>query len=266
MPLAERMPNIKRCPVPTSVYTGREDQIKQVGSCITGGADERRVCVVHGLGGAGKTQLALKTIERNRDHWKHVLYVDASSREAIMSTLQDFAEAKIIGKTHGDALTWFESCREPWLMMFDNADHPSLRIHEYFPGGNHGAILITTRLPDLTVHARGPVSVCHVSRMDDGDSLALFLKAARIHGQGVIESEFEAATALLEVRGRNLVALIPLNWGHNMSGFRPPRTCNRTRWCIHRSLTSYDYIQVSKTVSCPAKTHARSVQEVAGEA
>lgn len=115
------------------------------------------MCVVRGLGGAGKTHLALKTIERNRENWTHVLYVDASSREAIEGTLGDFAKAKGVGETSDDALNWLERCHEPWLLVFDNADHPSLNIHKYFPAGNCGSILITTRLSDLRGTPRVPV-------------------------------------------------------------------------------------------------------------
>lgn len=200
-PLVERAIAIKRCPASTSVYTGRENQIQQVGACIIGSSDERRVCVVHGLGGAGKTQLALKTIERNRDSWRHVLYVDASSKEAIESTLQDYAKAKKIGRTHEDILSWLESCGETWLVVMDNADDPAMNVYEYFPGGNHGSILITTRLSDLVVHARGPGSTCHISSMSHDEALVLLLKLARKIDQEINETEMRAANGLLQVSG-----------------------------------------------------------------
>lgn len=190
---------LKRCPAPTAVFTGRDKHIKQVETCIIGSDNERRVCVVHGLGGAGKTQIALKTIERNREKWTNVLYIDASSRDSIEGTLQDFAKSKQFGKTHEDALSWLEFHREEWLMVFDNADHPPLNIHNYFPGGSHGSILITTRLPDLAIHAQGPEPACHVSAMSPQESLALLLTSARMKSQKLTEGETKAATTLLEV-------------------------------------------------------------------
>lgn len=181
------------------MFTGRNTEIQQVGTCIIGGNEERRVCVVNGLGGAGKTQLALKTIELNRDKWTHVLYMDASSKTAIETSLQDFAKDKGVGKTHEDTLRWLESLHEPWLMVFDNVDHPSLGIHDYFPAGIRGSILITTRLPDLGAHARGPGSVCHIGSMNPADALALLLNVARKQDREVIDSEMREATALLQV-------------------------------------------------------------------
>lgn len=193
------MATVIRCPAPTPVFTGREAEILQIGTCIAGSADERRVCVVHGLGGAGKTQLALKAIERNLDRWTHVLYIDASSKEAIEISLQGYARAKEIGATHEDTLNWLESLREPWLLAFDNADHPALAIEEYFPSSNHGSILITTRLIELAIHAKGPDPVSCVSGMSRQDALALLLNVSRKHDQQLAESEMAAADALLEV-------------------------------------------------------------------
>lgn len=202
----------KRCPAPTTVFTGREGQIQQVGTCITGGSKERRVCVVHGLGGAGKTQLALKTIELNRDSWKHVLYVDASSKDAVETTMADFAKAKNIGKTYEDTIGWLERCRESWLLVFDNADHPSLNIWVYLPSGNFGSILITTRLSDLWIHSRGPSSVCQVSNMSHQDALILLLKLARKQEQVLDNNEMKEAKLLLQVRDR--VMDLSMDTGH----------------------------------------------------
>jgi hypothetical protein len=157
------------------------------------------VCVVHGLGGAGKTQVVLKTIEQTRDNCTHVLYVDASSEEATQSTLQDFAKARNIGKAYEDTLDWLGSRREQWLLVFDNADDPSLNIRDYFPSGTHGSILITTRLTDLALLAQGPGSDCCISSMNQQEALALLMKTARLQNKELSNSEMEAANALLKV-------------------------------------------------------------------
>jgi hypothetical protein len=196
---AEQPVRLKRCPAPTPMFTGRDAESNQVEACIVGSANERRVCVVHGLGGTGKTQLALKTIERTRDKWTQVIYLDASSREAIQGALQEFAQANHIGNTHEDAVEWLESRCEQWLLVFDGADDPSTNLHDLFPGGAHGSILITTRLADLTTIAQGPDPVCHLSNMNEEDALALLMRAGRLHAEGLSGGEMEAAMALLQV-------------------------------------------------------------------
>ncbi|CAE7155282.1 unnamed protein product [Rhizoctonia solani] len=100
----KRLVGFKRCPAPTVFYTGREDENMQVIACITGGKGERRVCVIYGLGGVGKTQLAFNVVERTWDEWDHVIYVDASSNEAIEKSLKEFAEARDIGQSYTDSI------------------------------------------------------------------------------------------------------------------------------------------------------------------
>jgi hypothetical protein len=191
---------VKRCPAPTPVFTGRQDKMEQVEGCIISEKDERRICVVHGLGGAGKTQVVLKVIERTRQSWSTVLYVDASSRNAIEGALQTFAVANNLGKTHDDTIRWLESCREQWLLVFDNADIPSLNIRDFFPSGDHGSIVITTRLNDMVQYAKGPGSDSNISTMNPEEAQSLLMKMARKTDQDLSSREGEVATALLEVR------------------------------------------------------------------
>ncbi|CUA75392.1 Nephrocystin-3 [Homo sapiens] [Rhizoctonia solani] len=206
--VAQQAPKLKRCPAPTPVYTGREDENLQVITCITGSKNERRVCVIYGLGGAGKTQLVLSVVERTRDEWDHVIFVDASSNATVEGDLKSFAASKNIGDTYEDSIRWLESCRERWLVIYDNADTPSTNIRQYIPGGRYGCILITTRLPDLARLAKGPKSVCHMSSMSHEDGLALFVKTACMEDQGLSENEISAAKALLKDFGTLALAIV----------------------------------------------------------
>jgi hypothetical protein len=191
---------VKICPAPTPVFTGQETKVEKVESCILCGDKQRCVFVLHGLGGAGKTQIALRTIEKTRDMWTDIVYVDATSRETTISSLEGFAIAKKIGKTYNDTIQWLGNQRERWLMMFDNADDPLLEINDFFPSGNNGSILITSRVADMALLARGRSSDCHVSSMEPEDALELLLKTARMQDESPVEAEREVAIQLLEVR------------------------------------------------------------------
>ncbi|CAE6435385.1 unnamed protein product [Rhizoctonia solani] len=205
---AKQPTKFKSCPPPTPMYTGREMENTQLATCITGSTDERRVGVVYGLGGTGKTQLALNVVERTRDEWQHVLFVDASSKQTIEQTLKGFAILKGIGGSYEVTLQWLEGCHERWLVVFDNADNPSTNIRHYVPGGRHGSILITTRLPDLAGLAKGPGSICRLSSMIREDGLALLIKASRLGGQRLSDNEIEAGEALLKDFGYLALAII----------------------------------------------------------
>ncbi|KAG9085699.1 hypothetical protein FRC06_003491, partial [Ceratobasidium sp. 370] len=190
---------VKLCPLPTPVFTGREDEIGRVTGCISQGDKRRCIFVLYGLGGTGKTQIALKTIERTQDMWTYIVYVDATSRETAKSSLAEFAKAIKIGETHEQAIHWLGSRRERWLMVFDNADDPKLHVQDFFPLGDYGSILVTTRIPDLVLLARGLDSDSGVSSMEPGEAMELLLKTARIQDKQLPDLEFQAATHLLEV-------------------------------------------------------------------
>ncbi|KAG9109510.1 hypothetical protein FRC07_008292 [Ceratobasidium sp. 392] len=186
----QRTTGVKRCPAPSPAFTGP--------------VLERRVCIVHGLGGSGKTQVALKAVEQTRDTWSDIVYVDATSRETTVSTLKGFALARKVGETHEDALRWLESFPQPWLMVFDNADDQALLgLADFIPGGSHGSVLITTRLRALAMlgHPIGLESNCMVGKMEAKDALELLLLKAQMQNQALSDQERGAATQLVEEDG-----------------------------------------------------------------
>ncbi|KAG9078939.1 hypothetical protein FRC06_008040 [Ceratobasidium sp. 370] len=189
---------VKECPAPPPAYIERHKPIEQATSCLTSPTQERRVFVFHGLGGTGKTQLALQTIERTRDYWSDVIYVDATSAETLKSALKDVALVRRIGKTHNDTLRWLSSYTRPWLLMFDNADDPSLGLQQYFPSGTHGRILVTTRSRDIALLAKGPGSDYNVSAMEPAEGLQLLMAVSRMNDQTLSDEEKSAAIGILQ--------------------------------------------------------------------
>ena len=45
------------------------------------------------------------------------------------------------------AKNWLSCLTRPWLLLIDNADDPDMEVTRYFPGGERGVILMTTRNP-----------------------------------------------------------------------------------------------------------------------
>ncbi|CUA74603.1 Nephrocystin-3 [Homo sapiens] [Rhizoctonia solani] len=209
-----RRARLKKCPAPTPVYTGREDEAKQIAECILEKGDYGRpICVIYGLGGSGKTQLALKVVEQTREEWDEVLYIDGTSNEAIENSMKGFAEARNIGHTYQPVIDWLGSYSERWLMIIDNVDEPSVcaKLDSYFPAGTNGSILITTRLIDLAFLARGTGSACHLSPgMKPEESLALLIKVARLVNQHTPdhEAEMKEGMALVEDFGYLALAIV----------------------------------------------------------
>ena len=64
---AGQQPRVRRCPPPVHVFTGREDILAQMHECFFNNSKSQRVFILYGLGGAGKTQIALKFVEMCQD-------------------------------------------------------------------------------------------------------------------------------------------------------------------------------------------------------
>ncbi|CAE6393490.1 unnamed protein product [Rhizoctonia solani] len=207
--VSKQFAGFKRCPAPTKFYTGREDEIRQLMGSITEEKNKLRVCVVYGLGGVGKTQLALSVIERTWDNWDHVIYVDASSTEAIEKALEEFGKTKNIDHGYKEVISWLESCGERWLMVLDNADTPTIDVEQYIPArGQHGSIMITTRLPDLANLANDPGSVCHLSSMSQADGTALLVKIICSGNQRISDDDRKAVEELVQDFGCLALAIV----------------------------------------------------------
>ena len=56
-------PDLKRCPLSVHTFTGRSDILAQMHECFSNDSQDQHMFVLYGLGGAGKTQVALKFVE-----------------------------------------------------------------------------------------------------------------------------------------------------------------------------------------------------------
>ncbi|MGK5557599.1 FxSxx-COOH system tetratricopeptide repeat protein [Actinomadura kijaniata] len=142
-------------------FTGREDLLTRLREGITGGKGGQVTAVVphalHGLGGVGKTQLAVEYAYRYRSDYDLVWWVPAEQPGLARSTLAQLAlEAPDLGvpdpATRGieeaaDRVLNALRRGEPydrWLLIFDNADEPE-EINDIVPRGGPGHVLVTSR-------------------------------------------------------------------------------------------------------------------------
>ncbi|KAG9121121.1 hypothetical protein FRC07_003053, partial [Ceratobasidium sp. 392] len=173
---------IKPCPPPSIYFTGRSKVLAQIKEYFVGGSSILHVFVLHGLGGSGKTQVALKFVEEHRDCFCDVFYVDASSAETISTDLKRIAMVKQAGNTQDDALTWLAGQDKKWLIVFNNADNTSMDLKQYFPTCSAGNILITTRnrqMINLAGQAKpGVKAECHISGLEPDDAKELLFKVS----------------------------------------------------------------------------------------
>ena len=76
---------------------------------------------------------------------------------------------------------WLSNISESWALILDNADDPRLDISPYFPVGNRGIILITTRNPDCQIHAT--VLAYELGAMEADEAVTLILRTIGVRDQ-----------------------------------------------------------------------------------
>jgi tetratricopeptide (TPR) repeat protein len=144
-------PPIWEVPQRNTAFTGRHQFLENLRTRLSTTASPLPPQALHGLGGVGKTQLALEYAHRFKAAYDLVWWVSAQQPSLVRSSLSALAER--LGVPPGDSVTdrikaGLEILRqghrfERWLIIFDNADEPA-KLHEHLPQGR-GHVLITTR-------------------------------------------------------------------------------------------------------------------------
>lgn len=133
-------------------FTGREQLLKDLRALLTAGqAAALTQAALHGLGGIGKTQLALEYAYRHARDYDLVWWVRSESPAALAADYAALAvpldlpekEAKEQEAAVAAVRRYLEQGSK-WLLIFDNAAEPK-DLHNYIPHGGGGQILITSR-------------------------------------------------------------------------------------------------------------------------
>jgi len=177
-------------------------------------AASTRIQAISGLGGIGKTQIALEYAYRHRDAYRAVLWVNADTRESLV--VDYVALAALLGLPEQDARDhrlaveaikrWLET-HDQWLLILDNADDVAL-VREFLPGAGQGHILLTTRAAAQGSIAQG----IEVQPMEEVEG-ALFVlrRTKRLAPDGPLDravpADRVAATVLVQTLGGLPLAL-----------------------------------------------------------
>ncbi|EKM76770.1 hypothetical protein AGABI1DRAFT_108612 [Agaricus bisporus var. burnettii JB137-S8] len=165
----------KRCPRPVQPFMGREEILDKMRKYFELGGDSRRVFVLHGLGGSGKTQIAFKFVQESTC-FSDVFYIDATNEQTLRTDLEAITQGNT-ERSVDASLHWLASQREGnWLLFFDNADDVNLKLKKFLP--QSGNILVTTRNPELRLLSAKDGDA-KVGAMEHEDAKNLLLDRAR---------------------------------------------------------------------------------------
>src|SRR5277367_2841218 len=147
------------------LFIGREAEFQDMESILQPQSDSpdstRKVLILGGMGGIGKTQLAITYAKRHRHSYSSIFWLNANTEATLNNSLRAVANRIIPPETVnelGDDQVWVhisnwlsEQDNSRWLLVFDNYDDPDeYKITQYYPSVAHGSIIITTRQPDRT--------------------------------------------------------------------------------------------------------------------
>ena len=148
---------------------------------------------IYGMGGVGKTQIAIEYAYRYKKDYNDIYWIRAVDQAALLSGFQELARIARCLPSGADnskpqevattVLYWLRS-QKNWLVVIDNLDDISIAA-EFLPAIDSGGhTLITTRNQhSSTIPAEG----LEVSVLKEGDAVGLLLSRA-----GIDEAEFSS--------------------------------------------------------------------------
>ncbi|KAI0543831.1 hypothetical protein F4679DRAFT_567226 [Xylaria curta] len=159
--------------------------------------DEQMILVLHGLGGMGKTQLAIDFARKHHTKFSAVFWLDGRSEQSLKRSIVTCA-TRIINHSiseqsrnyllHGEGsldsivmgvMSWLSQPENSsWLLIFDNVDRDhhsrdpdAYDVHRYIPN-SHGSVLLTTRLSRLAQLGFSK----RLDKVDGAQAHSIFLK------------------------------------------------------------------------------------------
>jgi len=138
-------------------FLGREAVLAQLRRQLQGG-QAMALCqpqAISGLGGVGKTQVALEYAYRHVQDYQAVFWTRADSRDALMAGYFQIAQAlSLLQRDERDQTVMIAAVKSwlrqhsSWLLILDNADELTL-LPEFLPAPTTGHLLLTTRAQAL---------------------------------------------------------------------------------------------------------------------
>ncbi len=139
-------------------FTGRQHLLQAMQSALE---NQAATVAIIGLGGVGKTQLALEFAHRHRHNYDLIWWLNATDATQLDNDLRLLGQQLRLPLPPDDSptarqmvLSWLSSTNKRWLLIYDNVDSLTPReLNPYRPGGL-GHALITSRRPHWRALAR----------------------------------------------------------------------------------------------------------------
>ena len=193
-------PEARCCNIPyerNDIFTGREQLLYQVWQALT---QNRKTALnskqaVSGLGGIGKTQIAIEYAYRRfyGEDYRYVFWVNADTDQSLKDSYREIAECLELAVRNAEEdedvireVRGWLATSSGWLLIYDNADHPA-QIKRFQPLRGNGHILLTSRAQVFDM--LGIYAAIEVSGLQPEKACEFLCKRAGIFGNRILSSE-----------------------------------------------------------------------------
>ena len=187
-------------------FTGREDTLAHLHTALKSSktVSLTQAQAISGLGGIGKTQIAIEYAYRYRAAYKAILCINASTLDTLRNDYKTLAttlhlverddpEQDIVVRA---VKQWFTT-HTHWLLILDNVDDLDM-IAQFLPEYGMGVVLLTTRLQALGTIAQS----IEVKTMEQEEGITFLLRRIKAIAP---EAAFTLVTSDIQAQAAKIV-------------------------------------------------------------
>ena len=140
------LPGVWNVPARLARFVGRVGQLEELAGALRGGSAVVSVVALAGMGGVGKTSLAVEYVHRHASDFDVVWWVEAEQADAVAEQIGALGEALglPVGAEPAGVLGELRRRGARWLLVFDNAEDVAVVV-PFRPADGRGRVLVTSR-------------------------------------------------------------------------------------------------------------------------
>ena len=199
-------------------FYGRSVEMDELKNALDPGNEDQtlKVMSIYGLGGVGKTQLALHYANTSRDSYDAIAWIQADTQTKLIQSLSTFASKLGLPKKEGSGgddyqsvqkvRDWLNNSRKTFLLVFDNLEDVRI-LSQIWPASNKGSIIITSRSP--AVAARRAKKTMHLKSFEEGPAVDILYELTGL--QPADENDAKAAKEICQLIGGLPLAMVHMS-------------------------------------------------------
>jgi hypothetical protein len=196
-------------------FHGRSVEMDELKNALDPGNEDQtlKVMSICGLGGVGKTQLALHYANTSRDSYDAIAWIHADTQTKLIQSLSTFASKLGLPKKDGGGdddyqsvqkvRDWLNNSGKTFLLVFDNLEDVSI-LSQIWPASKKGSIIITSRSP--AVAARRAKKIMHLKSFEEGAAADILYELTGL--QPADENDAKAAKEICRLIGGLPLAMV----------------------------------------------------------